>query len=125
MSIEKSRSKEQIFSDMHRELRRWNPSVSESVDRLDPVLKILIQLYAHQLERIDKRIDQTWEVSINSLIKSLVPESKKWPVPAFTIMKCAISDPVVEIDEHTRFFYKEKREGGKTFFFSSQKQEKL
>jgi len=125
MSYERSRSKEQIFTDMHRELRRWNPNVPESVDRMDTILKILLQLYAYQLERIDKRIDKTWDVAVDSLIKSLAPESKRWPVPAFTIMKCEIADPVVEIDPNTRFFYKEKREGGQTFFFSATKNQKL
>ncbi len=125
MAIEKSWSKQQIFANMHRELRKWNPEIPESVDRLDPVLKILLQLYAHQLERIDRRIDQTWEVAVNSLIRSMAPESQRWPVPAYTIMRCQPADPVVEIDPHTRFFYKEKREGGQTFFFSSQKTEKL
>ncbi|UCC43992.1 MAG: hypothetical protein JSU65_12905 [Candidatus Zixiibacteriota bacterium] len=125
MSIQESRTKEQIFATMHRELRRWNPAIPESVERLDPMLKILLELYAHQLESIDQRIDRTWEVAANSLIKSLSPESHKWPVPAYTIMRCLSNDPAVEIDPHTRFFYKEEREGGKTFFFSSQRTEKL
>ncbi|UCD62533.1 MAG: hypothetical protein JSW34_07120 [Candidatus Zixiibacteriota bacterium] len=125
MTPERSRTRQQIFADMHRQLRRWNPSVPESVDRLDPVLKILMELYAHQLERIDRRIDRTWTVAVNSLVRSLAPESRRWPVPAHTIMKCKPVDPVVEVDPHTRFFYKEKREGGKTFFFSSQRREKI
>lgn len=110
---------------MHRELRKWNPEVPESVDRMDPVLRILLELYAYQLESIDKRIDETWQVAVNSLIRALAPESQRWPIPAYTIMKCEPADPVVEVDTDTRFFYKEKREGGQTFFFSSQKQEKL
>ncbi len=125
MAVQKSKTKEKIFADMHRELRKWNPSVPESVDRLDPILKILLELYAHQLERIDQRIDQTWTVAVNSLIRALVPESQRWPIPAYTIMKCEAADPVVEVDPNTRFFFKEKREGGQTFFFSSQKKEKL
>lgn len=110
---------------MHRELRVWNPEIPESSERLDPILRILLQLYSHQLSRIDKRIDRTWEVAVGSLIKSLSPESKKWPVPAFTVMRCQPADPVVEVDPHTRFFYKEKREGGQTFFFSSMRKERI
>jgi len=125
MPIHKAKTKEKIFAEMHKELRRWNSEVPESVDRLDPVLKILLELYAHQLERIDKRLDVTWQVAVDSLIRALAPECQRWPVPAYTIMKCETDDPVVEIDPLTRFFYKEKREGGKTFFFSSQKKEKL
>ncbi|MDH4156126.1 MAG: hypothetical protein OEW00_02480 [candidate division Zixibacteria bacterium] len=123
--MKKSRAKEQIFAEMHRELRRWNPAIPESAERMDAILRILLELYAYQLEQIDRRVDQTWQVAVNSLIKSMVPESRKWPVPAYTVLQCEISDPVVEIDPHTRFFYKEKRESGRTFFFSSQKTEKL
>jgi len=110
---------------MHRELREWNPQIPESPERLDPILKILMQLYSHQLENIDSRINRVWETATNSLIRSLNPESMHWPVPAFTVMRCQPSDPVVEVDPHTKFFYKEKREGGQTFFFSPLRKERL
>ncbi len=92
---------------------------------MDPIVRILLQLYSHQLARIDKRVDVTWDVATGLLMKSLVPEAKRWPVPAYTVMRCRSVDPVVEIDPHTRFFYKEKREGGQTFFFSSLRKEKV
>ena len=120
-----SRSPEKIFADMHRELRTWNQQVPESPERLDPVLKILMQLHAHQLSLIDKRLDSVWEMAANSLIRAVCPESKRWPVPAYTVMRCQPSDPVVEVDPHLRFFYKEKREGGQTFFFSPLRKERL
>ncbi len=123
--MERSRTKEEIFNDMHREMRRWNPDVSESVERLDPVLKILMQLYAHQLERIDSRISKTWDIASSSLIRALCPESKRWPVPACTVMRCTPVDPVVIVDPHTRFYYREKREGAHTLFFSSLRDEKI
>ncbi|SYZ72872.1 hypothetical protein TRIP_C20987 [Candidatus Zixiibacteriota bacterium] len=120
-----SRSPEKIFADMHRELRAWNQQVPESPERLDPILKILMRLYAHQLSLIDKRIDSVWEMAANSLIRAVCPESKRWPVPSFTVMRCQPGDPVVEVDPHLRFFYKEKREGGQTFFFSPLRKERL
>lgn len=123
--MDSSKTKQQIFEQMFLQLRKWNPSTPESVDRLDPVMKILLELYAHQLEGIDKRIDQTWQMSVNSLISSVAPEKKKWPVPAFTVMTCEAADPVVEVDPHTRFFYREKRDAGQTFYFSSPKKYKL
>jgi hypothetical protein len=110
---------------MHRELRAWNSDIPESPERLDPILKIILQLYAGQLARIDRRIDQVWDVAKTSLIRSLCPECKRWPVPAYTIMCCQPADPVVEIDPHTRFYYREKREGGQTFFFSALRNEKI
>ncbi|UCD17291.1 MAG: hypothetical protein JSV44_12710 [Candidatus Zixiibacteriota bacterium] len=125
MATERSRSKEEIFADMHREMRAWNPQVPESPERLDPVLRILLQLYSHQLERIDKRIDMIWNVATSSVIRALCPESMRWPVPAYTIMRCHPADPVVAVDPHTRFFYKEKREGGQTFFFTAIRTERL
>ncbi len=125
MTMEKSRSPEQIFTEMYRQLRAWDAQIPESPERLDPIVRMLLQLYADQLAKIDKRIDRTWEVATGALIKALSPESKRWPVPAFTVMRCQAADPVVEIDPHVRFFYKEKREGGQTFFFSSLKTEKI
>lgn len=121
----KSRSAEDIFAAMHRELRTWNNQIPESAERLDPVLRILMQLYSGQLAKIDQRIDNVWEVATNSLIRSLCPESMRWPIPAFTVMRCEPKDPVVEVDLHAKFFYKETREGGQTFFFSALKNEKL
>ncbi len=121
----KARSAEDIFAAMHREMRAWNPQIPESSERLDPVLRILMQLYSGQLAKIDQRVDMVWEVATNSLIRSLCPESMRWPVPAFTVMRCEPKDPVVEIDPHAKFFYKETREGGQTFFFSALKNEKL
>jgi len=123
--MDKSRSPQQIFDDMHRQLRAWDRQIPESPERMDPIMRILLQLYSEQLSRIDKRLDVTWDVATGSLIKSLSPESKRWPVPAYTVMRCQPVDPVVEVDPHTRFFYKEKREGGQTFFFSSLRNEKL
>jgi hypothetical protein len=125
MASKESRSAEKIFADMHRELRVWNPEIPESAERLDPILRILLQLYAHQLSTIDKRIDMVWDVATKSLIRSVCPESKRWPVPAHTVMRCHPLDPVVDIDPHSRFFYKEKREGGQTFFFSALRKERL
>ena len=106
--MEKSRSPEQIFTEMYRQLRAWDAQIPESPERLDPIVRMLLQLYADQLAKIDKRIDRTWEVATGALIKALSPESKRWPVPAFTVMRCQAADPVVEIDPHVRFFYKEK-----------------
>ncbi len=119
------RTKEQIFSDMHRELRKWNSDIPESPDRMDPILRITLQLYANQLSSIDKKIERIWEVASDSLIKSVCPESRRYPVPAFTVMRCVPNDPVVEIDPHTKFYYKEEREGGETFFFAPVRDEKI
>ncbi|MCX6826249.1 MAG: hypothetical protein NTV06_03115, partial [candidate division Zixibacteria bacterium] len=125
MSLKELRTPEKIFSDMHRELRVWNPQIPESPERLDPILRILLQLYAHQLSVIDKRLDMVWEMAANSLIRAVCPESRRWPIPASTVIRCQPIDPVVEVDPHSRFFYKEKREGGQTFFFSSLRKERL
>ncbi|HUV31432.1 MAG TPA: hypothetical protein VMY05_10135 [Acidobacteriota bacterium] len=122
---EEQKSRDRFFALMYQDLRAWNRQIPESPERIDPVLRILLQLFAYQLTDIDKRLDATWDVATKSLIKSMAPEAKRWPIPAFTVMRCEPADPVVEIDPHTKFFYKEKREGGQTFFFCSQRQEKL
>jgi len=120
-----ARTKEEIFAEMHRGLRVWNSQIPESAERLDPILRILLQLYAHQLAQIDKRVEQVWNVATSSLIRSLCPECLRWPVPAATVMRCEPRDPVVDVDPHTRFFYKEKREGGQTFYFSPLRRERI
>jgi len=121
----RARSKEEIFTAMHRELRAWNPQIAESPERLDPVLRLMLQLYADQLATIDGKMAMVWEVATNALIRSVCPESMRWPVPAYTVMRCEPLDPVVEVDPHSKFFYREKREAGQTFFFSALRKERL
>ena len=123
--MDKSRTQEQIFNAMHRELRAWNKDMPEAVERMDPVMRLLLQLYAHQLEQIDKRIDQTWDVASSSLLRSMVPECRRWAVPAHTVMHCRPTDPVVDIDTNTRFYYQDRREGGETFYFSFHRNHRL
>ncbi|MGM0484904.1 MAG: hypothetical protein ACQERI_10180, partial [Candidatus Krumholzibacteriota bacterium] len=125
MKSEKARTADQIFQDMHRELRAWSEDVPESPDRLDPLLRILMQLYAGQLASIDGMIKHTWEAASGALIRSICPEGMRWPVPAYTVIRAEPSDPAVTVDPETSFFYKEEREGGDTFFFSSLKDEKI
>ncbi len=125
MKGEKPKTADEIFHGMHRELRAWNPDIPESSDRMDPILRIILKLYAGQLEAIDRKIVNTWTVASNALIKSLCPESMRWPVPAFTVMQAEPSDPVIKVDPQTQFFYKEERDDGQTFFFSSLRTEKL
>jgi len=125
MDGERIKTAEEIFRDMHRELRSWNADVPESPDRMDPILRIMLRLYASQLALIDKKITDTWAHASNALIRSMYPESLRWPVPAFTVIQAAPSDPVIHVDPQCRFFYKEEREGGKTFFFSTIRTEKL
>jgi hypothetical protein len=125
MDGERSRTAEEIFQDMHREMRSWNADIPESPDRMDPILRIMLRLYAGQLASIDGKITDTWTHASNALIRSMYPESMRWPVPAFTVIQAEPSDPVIHVDPRSRFFYKEERDGGKTFFFSTLRTEKL
>ena len=125
MNDEKTRTREQIFTDMFRELRTWNQEIPASPERMDPILRILMQMYAGQLEGINQRVDRLWDVATNSLVRSVCPDASRWPVPAHTVMKCELVDPVVKVDTHCRMVYKEQREGGQTFFFAPIRNEKL
>jgi hypothetical protein len=125
MSAETSRTPEKIFSAMHRELRTWNRDIPESPDRMDPILRIMLKLFASQLAEIDKKIEDVWKNAGNSLIRALCPESRRWPVPAFTVIRAKPTDQTVELDPQTRFFHKEERADGQTFFFSAKRMEKL
>lgn len=110
---------------MHRDLRASNPEIPESADRLDPVLRIMLNLYAGQLAEIDHRVDSLWDVARNSILRALYPESTRWPIPAYTVMQCEASDPVVTVDRHTRFYFREQRDGGQTFFFAPENEERI
>jgi len=98
-------SNNEILLRMHRELRHFVPDIPESLERLDPILRMLLQLYSSKLADIDERIDEVWDVATSSLIKSMFPESKRWPVPSFTVIRGDLTDPVVEVDQHTQFLY--------------------
>ncbi len=125
MTDPKSRTQEQIFLEMFREMRSWNREISESPDRMDPILRILLELYSSQLAKIDSRVDQLWDVATESLLRSVCPETRRWPVPAYTVMQCDLVDPLVDIDRTTKFFFREKREGGGMFFFTPHRPERL
>ncbi len=125
MSEKRARSPQEIFNDMHRELRSMNHEVPESPERIDPVIRFLLNLYSCQLAKIDERVDKVWDVAAESIVRSMCPESMRWPIPAYTLMRCIPKDPTIVVDTHTRFFYKEEREGGKSFYFSSIRNEKI
>lgn len=125
MDYERPKTREEIFREMHGELRSWNKEIPESPDRMDPVLRILLSLYADQLASIDRKISDTWTQASNALIRSICPECMRWPVPAFTVMKAVPVDPVIHVDPHTSYMYEEERQDGKTFYFTSIRREKI
>jgi hypothetical protein len=49
--VKKSKTAEQFFKEMYRDLRAWNSDVPESPERVDPILRILLQLYSAGLEQ--------------------------------------------------------------------------
>ncbi len=125
MKQSQHRTTEEIFAQMHQQLRSFDPEIPQSPDRLDPLLQILLRLYADQISQIDQRLDRTWQEATRELIKAVAPEGKRWPLPAYTVMRCVPNDPVVDVDGHVRFFYKERREGGQTLFFSPMREYRL
>lgn len=125
MKRSQHRTTEDIFAQMHTQLRTYDPEIPQSPNRLDPLLQVLLRLYADQISQIDQRLDRTWDEATRELIKAVAPEGKRWPLPAYTVMRCIPNDPVVDVDEHVRFFYKERREGGQTLFFSPMREYRL
>jgi len=118
MRSSKKRSQEQIFKELFHQLRVHNREVSESPDRLDPVMKLLLQSFSYSLAKSDARLQQTWDQARASLIQAVCPGPGRWPVPAHTVMRCVPVDDIINVDTSTRFYYKEEREGGSTFFFA-------
>ena len=125
MDDSKKRTADDVFASMFRELRAWNNEIPPAAERMDPILRILLQLYANQLVKIDHRVDRLWEVASASLIRAVCPEVSRWPIPAHTVFRAELVDPVVDVDTNTRMIYREKREGGQTFFFAPARNEKL
>jgi hypothetical protein len=118
MSAFGKKTKEEIYAQMLKELRFWCPEVPESPDRLDPVIKLLLGSLAHQIEKLSTEIDLTWEKTFRALVRNMVMEGQRWPIPAHTVLKCEPTDKVVDIDTSVHFLYKEKKEEGKDFFFT-------
>ncbi|MFH1686357.1 MAG: hypothetical protein ABIE70_02405 [bacterium] len=125
METDRNQAAQRIFDQLHQQLRAFNEDIPESPERLDAILAVLLRMYADQLAQIDGHVHRTWTEASQALIKAAAPEGHRWPVPAFTVMRCTTTDPLVEADRHTRFFYKEKREGGQTLFFSPLHTERL
>jgi hypothetical protein len=112
------RSHSKIFSELYKHLRVFNPDVPESAERVDPLLRMLLQVYSYQLAQIDSQLGKTWSVAKEALVKAVCPYPSRCPIPAQTIVKCTPVDPVVDIDPDVKFFHREEREGGKIYFFS-------
>ncbi len=112
------RTQKQVFAELHRQMRVWNPDVPAAVERLDPVLKLLLDLFSHQISKLEGDVAKIWENASRSLIRAMSPECRRWPIPATTIMRCKPVDPVVEVDTDTRFYYREPRDDGRTFLFA-------
>jgi hypothetical protein len=118
MSKPHARSQDQIFADMFRQIRTFAEDTPESPERLDPILRLMMRLFAHQVEGLDEQMKETWDVAKSSLVRTVCPGFRRRPVPAHTIMRCRPVDPSVTVDMHTRFYFREEREGGQAYFFS-------
>lgn len=112
------KSKEQIYSELLKEMKYWFPEIPESSDRLDPVLRLLLGSFAHQIERLNQEINSTWNQTFKSLVRSLFVEGLRWPVPACTVMKLNPADKILELDSPVQFLYRDEKEE-KDFIFST------
>jgi len=112
------KTKEEIYNEMLQELRLWCPEVPESSERLDPVIKLLLGSMAQQVEKLSSQIDLTWDKTFKALVRNILVEGQRWPVPAYTVMRCEPTDKTVDIHTSVHFVYKEKTEESKDFFFT-------
>ncbi len=112
------RSQEQVFNELYSTLRKFRSDTPASHERVDPILRMLLQAYAHELANLETDLQDTWNVARTALLKTVCGYAGRWPTPAHCVMQCTTVDPVVEIDSHIRFFYRESREGARTYFFS-------
>ncbi|MFQ6003299.1 MAG: hypothetical protein ACE5KJ_06090, partial [Candidatus Zixiibacteriota bacterium] len=110
-------TKEQIYSQLLREMKYWFPEIPDSSDRLDPVLRLLLGAFAHQIEKLNQKINATWDQTFRSLVRTVFVEGLRWPVPASTVMKVDPTDEILELDTSVRFLYKDEKEE-RNFIFS-------
>jgi len=111
------KSKEQIYSELLKEMKYWFPEIPESSDRLDPVLKLFLGTFAHQIENLNQKINSTWNQTFRSLARNVFPEGLRSPVPACTVMKVDPADEILELDSSVQFLYKDEKED-RNFIFS-------
>lgn len=112
------RSQEQVFTELYTALRKFRKDTPASHERVDPILRMLLQAYAHEVVKLESDLVETWDVAKSALLKTVCGHAGRWPTPAHCVMECSTVDPVVEVDAHTRFFYRGSREGARTYFFS-------
>lgn len=103
-------SKEQIYEQLLREMKYWFPEIPASSDQLDPVIRLLLGTFAHQIEKLNQKINATWDQTFVSLVRSVFAEGLRWPVPASTVMKVDPTDQIVELDPTVRFLYRDEKE---------------
>ncbi len=104
------KTKEQIYSELLKEMKYWFPEVPESSDRLDPVLRLFLGTFAHQVEKLNQRINSTWDQTFRSLARNIFAEGLRRPVPASTVMKVDPADQILELDSSVQFSYQDEKE---------------
>jgi len=104
------KNKEQIYGQLLKEMKYWFPQIPASSDQLDPVLRLLLGTFAHQIERLNQKINATWDQTFVTLVRSVFAEGLRWPVPASTVMKVDPTDQILELDPTVRFLYRDEKE---------------
>ena len=117
-------TKEQIYSQLLAEIKYWFPEIPDFSDKLDPVLRLLLGAFAYQIEKLNQKINSTWDETFRSLVRNVFVEGLRWPVPASTVMKVEPTDEILELDSSVRFLYKDEKEE-RDFIFSPMGRVKL
>jgi hypothetical protein len=119
------KTKEQIYSQLLGEMRYWCPEIPESSERLDPVVRLLLGVFASQMEKLNQKINFTWKQTFRSLVKNVLTEGLRWPMPAATVIQIDPTDDGVEVeDPAVLFLYKDDKEQ-RNFLFSPREKTKL
>jgi hypothetical protein len=103
-------NKERIYGQLLKEMKYWFPEIPASSDQLDPVIRLLLGTFAHQIEKLNQKINATWDKTFLSLVRSVFAEGLRWPVPASTVMKADPTDQILELDPTVRFLYRDEKE---------------
>ncbi len=120
-----SRSQDEIFRGLYRQLRRHLPDIPESPDRIDPMLRVLMHVFAGQLHTIEDHVEGLWDDVSRAVQETICPEVSRWPIPAATVMRAELNDPIVDIDSDTVWSYREERSSGRNFLFAATAPQRL
>lgn len=88
-------------------------------DRIDPVIEMLLDVFAYELARVNEEIKISDGKLIERLARILVDEKWSLPSPSHALLKMIPIEDRLEVDRKTQFYYPKMEQGEvKDIFFT-------